>query len=95
MFVPIALFVAIKLITVLITKTALTKLLENTLDESLKLKNISDERLQYLTKSLLRDCSYENSFPVAFPLNREKDIISSRSYTKFFPIWARFILAGC
>ena len=93
MFVPIALFVAIK--TVLITKTALTKLLENTLDESLKLKNISDERLQYLTKSLLRDCSYENSFPVAFPLNQEKDIISSRSYTKFFPTWTRFILAGC
>ena len=38
---------------VLITKTALTKLLENTLDESLKLKNMSDERLECLTKSLL------------------------------------------
>ena len=50
MFVPIALFIAIKFITVLITKTALTKLLENTLDESLKLKSMSDERLGCLTK---------------------------------------------
>ena len=32
---------------------ALTKLLENTLDKSLKLKNMSDERLGSLTKSLL------------------------------------------
>ena len=38
---------------VLITKTTLTKLLENTLDESLKLKNMSDERLECLMKSLL------------------------------------------
>ena len=43
MFVPIASFIAI--IRVLITKTALTKLLENTLDENLKLKNMTDERL--------------------------------------------------
>ena len=42
-----------------------------------------------------RRCSYENSFPVVFPLNREKHIIYSRSYTKYFPAWARFILAGC
>ena len=40
MFVPIASFTAIKFITELITKTALTKLLENTVDESLKLKNM-------------------------------------------------------
>ena len=42
-----------------------------------------------------RGCSYENSFPVVFPLNWEKDIVTSRSYTKYFPAWARFILAGC
>ena len=29
----------------------------------------------------LRGCSCENSFPVVFSLTREKDIISSRSYT--------------
>ena len=53
MFVPIASFIAIKFIRALITKTTQTKLLENTLHESLKLKNMSDERLEYLTKSLL------------------------------------------
>ena len=53
MFVHIASFVAIKFIRALITKTTQTKLLENTLHESLKLKNMSDERLEYLTKSLL------------------------------------------
>ena len=42
-FVPFASFIAIKFVTVLITKTALTKLLENTLDESSKIKNMSDE----------------------------------------------------
>ena len=40
-------------------------------------------------------CSNENSFPVVFSLNREIDIISSRSYTKHFPAWARFIFASC
>ena len=54
MFVPIASFIAIKFITVLITKMAWTKLLKNTLDESSKLKNMSDERLGCPTKSLLR-----------------------------------------
>ena len=39
----------------------------------------------------LRGCSYENSFPVVFSLNREKYIIFSRSYTKYFPTWVRFI----
>ena len=43
----------------------------------------------------LRGCSYENSFPVVFSLNREKYIIFSRSYTKYFPTWVRFILASC
>ena len=47
------------------------------------------------SKKPLRGCSYENSFPVVFPLNREKDIISSCSYTKYSPAWARFILASC
>ena len=32
---------------------------------------------------------------VVFLLNREKDIISSRSYTKYYPARTRFILAGC
>ena len=38
---------------ILITKTALTKLLENTLDESSKLKNMPDDRLRCPAKSLL------------------------------------------
>ena len=42
----------------------------------------------------LRGCSYENNFPVVFPLNRKKEI-SSRSYTKYFSAWAKFILAVC
>ena len=37
---------------------AQTKLLENTLDESSKLKNMSDERLRCLTKSLFRQNFY-------------------------------------
>ena len=52
-FVTFALIIAIKFITVLITKIALTKLLENTLDESSKPKNMSNERLRCPTKSLL------------------------------------------
>ena len=52
MFVPIASFIAIKFITVLITETALTTFLENTLDESSKLKNMSNQRLGCLSKSL-------------------------------------------
>ena len=44
---------------------------------------------------LLRGYSYENSFNVVFPLNQEKDMISSCSYTKYFPAWARFILTSC
>ena len=43
---------------VVITKTALTKLLENTLDESWKLKNMSDKRLGCLTKSPLSQNFY-------------------------------------
>ena len=58
MFVPIASFIAMKFITVLITKTAPTKLLENTLDGNSKLKNMSDERLGCLTKSLLSQNFY-------------------------------------
>ena len=61
MFVPIASFIAIKFITVLITKTALRKLLENTLNESPKLKNMSDERLGCLTKSHLSQNFYQTS----------------------------------
>ena len=52
-FVPFASFIVIKFMTVLITKTALTKLLENTLDENSKLKNMFDERLGCPMKSLL------------------------------------------
>ena len=64
MFVPIASFIAIKFITVLVTKTALRKLLENTLNESPKLKNMSDERLGCLTKSLLSQNFYRTSLTV-------------------------------
>ena len=42
----------------LITKTARTKFLENTLNESSKVKNMSDERLECLTKSLLSQNFY-------------------------------------
>ena len=52
-FVPFALFIAIKFIRVLITKTALTKLLENALDGGLALRGMSDEGLGCLMKSLL------------------------------------------
>ena len=38
----------------------------------------------------LMGCSYLNNFPIVFPLNWEKYIISSRSYMKYFPAWARF-----
>ena len=48
MFVPIASFIAMKFITVLITKKTLTKLLKNTVDDSSKLKNMSDESHQAL-----------------------------------------------
>ena len=52
-FVPFASFIVIKFMTGVITKTALTKLLENTLDENSKLKNMFDERLGCPMKSLL------------------------------------------
>ena len=42
----------------------------------------------------LRGCSYENSFLVVFPLKQEKDIISSRSYTKYFPLDFGGLLGG-
>ena len=45
--------------------------------------------------NLLRDCSYENNFCFVFPLNCEKDIISSHLPTTYYPGWARFILASC
>ena len=35
--------------------------------------------------SKLRGCSYENSFPVVFLLDRKKDIISLRSYIANIP----------
>ena len=44
---------------VLIIKTALTKLLENILDESWKLKNVSGERSGCLMKSLLSQNFYQ------------------------------------
>ena len=47
--------------TVSIEKTALTKLLENTLDENSKLKNMSNKKLGCLTKLLLRD--FERTMP--------------------------------
>ena len=42
----------------------------------------------------LSSCSHENSFSVIFLIKREKDIISSRSYTKYFPAWPRFCYGG-
>ena len=35
--------------------------------------------------NFLWGCSCGNSFPVVFSLNQENDIISSRSYMKYFP----------
>ena len=52
-FVPFTLFIAIKFIRVLITKTALTKLLENTLDGGSGLRGMSDEGLGCPAKLLL------------------------------------------
>ena len=52
---------------------------------AVKLAERSNRSFLRLTNHLfqnLRGGSYENSFPVVFPLNRKKDIISSRSYTK-------------
>ena len=42
----------------------------------------------------LWDCSYGNIFRMVFPLNREEDIISTRSYAKYFSAQVRFILAS-
>ena len=42
----------------------------------------------------LRGCSYENSFLVVFPLNREKDIISLRSYVEIFPCLGEIYFGG-
>ena len=55
-FVPFASFIAIKFI---ITKTALTKLLENAQDESSKLKFMSGKRFGCPTKSLLSQIFYQ------------------------------------
>ena len=77
MFVPIVSFIAIKFITVLITKTALTKLLENTLDESSKLKNMSDGRLGCLTKPLLSPNFYQTMSDLS------KTLISHPAFLSF------------
>ena len=56
------------------------------------------EELKNLPGFFLRVCSHENSFPVIFPSSRltgEKNITSSRSYTKYLPVWMRFTLFGC
>ena len=50
---------------VLITKTVPTKLLKNTLDGSSKLKNMSDERLECLTKSSLSQNFYQTMFDLS------------------------------
>ena len=44
---------------------ALTKLLESTLDESWELKNMPDERLRCLTKSLLSQNFYGTMFDLS------------------------------
>ena len=75
MFVPISWFIAINFIKVLITKMALTKLLENTLDESSKLENIFDERLGYLTKSCLSQNFYQTVSDIS------KTLISHPAYS--------------
>ena len=41
-----------------------------------------------------RGYSYENSFLVVFPLNREKDIISLRSYIEIFPRLGEIYFGG-
>ena len=53
------------------------------------------EMSAHLLFHLSKGCSHQSSFSVVFPLNRGKDIISLRSYMKYFPTWARFISAGC
>ena len=78
MFVPISLFIAVKFITALNTKMALTKLLENILDESLKLENMSDERLGCLTKSLLSQNFYQTMFDLSNTLMLQPIIFCSK-----------------
>ena len=63
---------------VLITKTALTKLLENTLDESLKLKNMFSKRLGCLMKSLLSQNFYRTMSDIS------KTLISQPAFNVLF-----------
>ena len=60
------------------TKMALTKLLENILDESLKLENMSDERLGCLTKSLLSQNFYQTMFDLSNTLMLQPIIFCSK-----------------
>ena len=81
MFVPIASFITIKYHNrVLITKMALVKLLENTLDESLKIKNMSDKRLECLMKLLLSHNFYQTMSDISktlisYPGNCQSSIV--------------------
>ena len=59
-----------------------------------KIVNRINNWMSLSNETYLRGCSYENSFPVVLPLNWEKDIISSSSYTKYFPACARFIFVS-
>ena len=59
---------------------ALIKLLENTLDESLKLKNMSEERLGCLNKSLLSQNFYQRMSDIS------QTLISHPEFNLEFPI---------
>ena len=62
---------------------ALTKLLENTLDESSKLKNMSNERLGCLTKSLLSQNFYQTMSDFSETLILHPAVLfNGRSYQK-------------
>ena len=83
---------------ILITKKARTKLLENTLNESLKLKNISDERLGCLTKSLLSRTLFlpDNAWPFEnsyfAPWKVEENFADSHGHNilRLFDVWPNF-----
>ena len=66
---------------VLITKTALTKLLQNTLDESSKIKNISGKRFGCSMKSLLSQNFYRAMSDLSKTLISHPDILWSWAAT--------------
>ena len=68
----------------------------NTVDLILKssLELLYSHGISIMKKWQLRGCSYENSFSVAVPLNRENRYYSLAFICELYHCWARFILLG-